>query len=590
VAEEWWHDPEIPDGVRRGMRYVDGILDGSIPSCEFTRLSCQRQYNEAKHGLEGYFFDCDAAQDVIDHIEGLKHTKGAWARKNLYLKLEDWQCYMLIVPFGWKTIDTKLRRFRTCYWEVARKNAKSTVAGGVANYLFTEDDEPGAEVYTCAVGRDQAKLVFGMARAQELKTRHTGVSVYTHHMSILDENHPSFGAIMKPLHSEDSSLDGLSTSAAINDELHAWGNAQRLVYDVIETSTGSREQPLIWNITTAGTNVEGVCYEQRSYLVKVLNGSLDDPTFCGCIWTIDKGDEEKAFTDETIWRKANPNFNVSVYPLDMQRLAKQAQAIPSKQSAFLTKRCNVWTNAAEAWMDMIQWAACGDSKLRLEDFRGQDCWIGTDLSSRRDLSAQGIVFRDTVGGKDHFYNFSRSYLPEKALQDPTNGGHYDGWHREGRLLTTPGATLDVDKIESDTCRKIADRHGIDPEGGESLDEMFNIRELPFDPMHNSTQFGVHMQAEGFICPEVRPTVINFSEPMKWMEAYVIDGTWHHDMNPVLTFAISNIVVHYDVKRNCFPRRESESRKIDPAIGSLMALMRALADEAPPIWDKDLLVV
>ena len=438
---------------------------------------------------EGCHFDVAKAASICDYIEGLKHTKGAWARpdpenpQKAYIKLEPWQKWMLIIPFGFIRPDGA-RLIRTCYWEVARKNAKSTTSAGVALYLLEEDGEPGAEVYSAATTREQASIVFQQARQQEILTPHPGVQVLAHRLEVTDKTHPAFGGTFKALHAEGSTMDGLNIHAAINDELHAW--KRRDVYEVIETATGSRDQSLIWNITTAGVNYDGVCYDTRGYLCQLLDGVLDDPTFWGNIWTIDKGDD---WRDREVWVKANPNMNVSVYELDLERKAKKAEAITAEQSAFMNKHLNVWTNAADAWMNMSKWEACGDSSLKIEDFIGEECWTGADLASKNDMASLAILFRRQIDGVDHIYHFVRNYLPERAVMESANAGHYDGWVRSGHLIVTPGVVLDVERIEQDTL----DIHAKHP-----------IRECCFDPMHNATQYGVNMQAAGLSTVEVRP--------------------------------------------------------------------------------------
>lgn len=570
----WWREEGIPDPVRKGLDYAQDVVDGKIVAGRLTILACQRSLRELENGVSGFYFDVDAASRPSEYIEGLRHIKGEWASRGETITLEPWQHWTLIIPFGWKHEDTGYRRFRVVYEEVARKNAKTTKAAGLASYALSQDGEPGGEVVTCAVNESQATICFNAARSMEMRTPHTGVSVFKKHLVVTDPDSPAFESTLKPLHSESHSLDGLSISCVINDELHAWPPRYRELYDVIETSTGSRAQPLIWNITTAGTEYEGVCYELRSYLIKILEGIVEDDTFWGCIWTIDKGDEEKAFEDEEVWKKANPNYGVSVYQNDMRRLARQAKEIPSKQSAFLTKRLNVWTNAADAWMNMLKWMAAGKTEMKLEDFKGQEAWLGVDLSSRRDLSSISILFRDTVGGKTHYYSFGRHFLPEDAVSDPINGGHYDGWARAKRLILTPGGSIDVDRIEEET---------------DMLGKLLRVREIAFDPMHNSTQYGVHMENKGFSVVEVRPTVINFSEPTKWLEALVLDGCWHHDNCPVMNWAVSNVVVKPDYKGNVYPRKEAMTRKIDPVVACLMALNRCMANEER-VWSGDLKVL
>ena len=479
--------------------------------------------------------------------------------------LEPWQCFNVCNVFGWlwseDVVDDKgdrvsyadTRRFTTAYTDVGRKNAKTTLAAGIGLYMLDEDGEAGAEVYSAATTRNQAKIVFSIANTMARRTTELPLEVRVHNINKVES-----ASLFEALHAQGETLDGYNIHCSINDELHAWKN--RDVYNVIETATGARRQPLIYNITTAGHDTSGICYELRTYLTRILEGQIEDDSFFGVIYSLDKDDD---WTDRKVWRKANPNWNVSVYPMDVENLCRKAQEVVSQVNAFLTKRMNVWVNAAEAWMDMRKWEACRDSAMRLEDFEGEDTYLGLDLASKIDVNSMAQLFEREIDGKQHIFCFMRHWLPETAvLEDPN--AQYDGWVRAGQMRTTPGNVIDVDAIEIATLEEI---NGI-----------FNLRELGVDPMHNSTQYGVHMAQQGILTVDVRPSVLNFSEPMKWLEAYVKDGTFHHNC-PVLTWMVSNVEVKRDQKDNIYPRKGAANRKIDGVVALLMALNRLRAQEA-----------
>jgi phage terminase large subunit-like protein len=335
------------------------------------------------------------------------------------------------------------------------------------------------------------------------------------------------------------------------DELHA--HKTRAVFDVIETATGARTQPILWLITTAGSDQSGICYEQRTYVTKILNNVIDDDTYFGIIYTIDKEDD---WLDPKVWKKANPNYGISVIPDDIARLAKKAEQLPSAQNTFLTKRLNVWVNAGAAWMNIKAWEACADSSLKLEDFRGERCFIGVDLATKIDIAVMMLLFeRD-----GHYYAFGNYYLPEDRIETSPNS-QYSGWVRSGLLKSTPGIRTDFDYIETDL---------IDLKG------KFIVKEVAFDPFQ-ATQFSTRMERlEGFKLVEVGATVKNFSEPMKEMEALVLDGRFHFDGDPVLSWMVSNVEFYRDQKDNIYPRKgQNNENKIDGVIGLLMALNREI---------------
>ena len=437
----------------KAFEYACQVVDGEIVAGRLTKLSCQRFLDDL-YGDKPFYFDAEAAEKPCRYIERLPHIKGEWAKRRELLVLAAWQCFIVCNLFGWKhaedirdeerevLLKAGTRRFRTGYVDVARKNGKSVLGAAIGLYMLDEDGEEGAEVYSAATTRNQAKIVFNMARTMAARTAELPLEVRVHNISKLET-----ASKFEALHAQGETLDGCNIQCAVNDELHAWKN--RDVYDVIETATGSRLQPLMFNITTAGSNTNGICYELRGYLIRILEGKVQDESFFGVIYTLDKDDD---WTDREVWAKANPNWNVSVYPLDMENLCRKATEVVSQVNAFLTKRMNVWVNAAEAWMDMRKWQACYDADMRLEDFLGEECYDGIDLASKIDVCSKAKLFERKIDGKQHIYCYMRHWLPEAAVTDDVNG-QYDGWVRGGYIATTPGNVIDVDQIEADTLEE-----------------------------------------------------------------------------------------------------------------------------------------
>jgi len=249
-----------------GKRYAEQVIAGETPACKWVRLACQRQLNDlASQGR--WTFDEKRGNRVCWFIERLPHIKGRWKTKGV--ELEPWQCFILTTIFGW--IDEEgYRRFRTALIVVPRKNGKTLLAAGVALFMLCADGEPGAEVYSAAVTKDQAKLSWDTAqqmvkREPEMQAKY-GVSALAHSIAIEAD-----GSYFKPLARDADSLEGLGPHCAIIDELHA--HKTREVWDVLNIARGSRRQSLLFAITTAGDNKAGVCYEQVTY---VEPNSIDD--------------------------------------------------------------------------------------------------------------------------------------------------------------------------------------------------------------------------------------------------------------------------------------------------------------------------
>ena len=570
---------EHTDGLSfadRATRYARQVVGGDIIAGEFVRLACERHlnclkiqnteefpyaYNPLMHNGQGHEYR--PADRICRFIENLPHVKGKWARDGLTIELSEWQIFGLCEIFGWINVNTALRRFKTAYWEIPRKNAKTTIAAGIGLYLEVLDDEIGAEIVSAATSADQAKISFNIAKQMVQKSplmqRRFGIKPLANAITV-----ESTGSTFRYLSSDHKTLDGLNVSGGIMDEMHAMRT--REVWDVVETATGSREQPLIIGITTAGSNRAGICYEQRDYVAKILRRAVTDETYFGIIYTIDTDDD---WTDPAMWAKANPNLGVSVFIDDLNRKCEKAKAMPAAQNNFKTKHLNIWVAADVAWMNMQKWELCEDKTLDLDQFEGQECYMGLDLASRIDIAAEIKLFSNQIDGKRHFYFFGRYYLPEETVYSARND-QYQGWMNSGHLTTTPGDTIDFEYIE-DSLLETADR--------------FNVLECAFDP-HQATQLSTRMISLGLPMVPIRPNALNFSEPMKELESLTLQNRIHYNDDPIFTWMLSNVVAHYDKKDNIYPNKEREENKIDGPVALIMALNRAIKAEilGPSVYE------
>lgn len=538
------------DHIALANQYIEDVLSGRVDVCEFVKLACARQKRDLE-GLPGYRFDPVLGGRVCRFIEMLPHIKGELAGQNI--RLEPWQCFILTTCYGWVKdggqYDGK-RRFRRAYTEVPRGNGKSAMLSGLTLYALGADNEGGAEVYSAATTRDQAKIVFrdsqSMIKMRPDLMRRLQLSVEAHSIS----NRKTAG-LYRALSSKSNSLDGLNLHFGSLDELHA--HKTREVYDVLETALGKRVQSMLFAITTSGSNRAGICYEVRDYVAKILKNVVKDESVFGVIYTIDDGDD---WTQEKTWKKANPNWGVSVMPDVIGNLAAKAMQMPSAVNNFLTKHLDVWVSSDVAWMDMRLWDDCADQTLNEDDFAGEECVAALDLASKVDLAARVKVFRRYIGGDAHYYFFGKYYLPEQAIADQRNS-QYAGWERMELISITPGDVIDIDQIEKDL---------------KSDASIYDIREVAYDPFQ-AMQLSNRLTADGFTMVEVRPTVLNFSEPMKELEVLVRQGRLHHNGDPAMAWMVSNVVCHTDAKDNIYPRKERPENKIDGPVALIMAIAR-----------------
>ena len=542
-------------------QYAKDVVAGKVLTSKWVHLACQRQIKDlirfkgkeslyrfnpkltAKSGRPFY-----PADNLCAFIERLPHVKGPLAGEPI--RLEPWQVFILTTVFGWIKADGN-RRFRRSYIEVPRGNAKSTLSSALALYMLAADGEGGSEVYSLATTRDQARIVFGDAQTMARKSAgfrsRFGVEVGAHNMNVMKT-----GSKFEALSAEGSTLDGLNIHFGCIDELHA--HKTRTVYDVVETGTGKRDNSLLWVITTAGSNRAGICYEVRTFVTRLLDGVFEDDSQFGIIYGLDETDDW--ITEESLI-KANPNWGVSVRPEVLLPLQAKAMQLPSAVNNFKTKHLNEWVNADSSWMDMRAWDRCANPSLTLAAYAGQPCWIGLDLASKVDIAALVLVFTHLeIDGA--YAVFGRYYLPEDTVHANGNS-QYQGWMSAGRVTVTPGNVIDFGWIEADLIDFVS-RH--------------SVQAVAFDPFQ-ATQLSTRMMSEGMPMIEVRPTVLNFSEPMKTLEALVLQGKLIHDGDPVLGWMASNVVAHLDAKDNIYPRKERPENKIDGIVALIMAISRAI---------------
>ncbi|MCC5855129.1 MAG: terminase large subunit [Idiomarina sp.] len=547
--------------VNRAMKYARDVVAGRIPACKYVRLACERHLNdleESKKKSFKYRFDKDKAERVCRFIEKLPHTKGKWAQLKQKLELGPWQQFIIVVVFGWVKKRGGTRRFREGYVEVPRKNGKSAKTAGIGIYLFCADSEFGAEIYSGATTEKQAWEVFRPAKLMCSRTpallKRFKVTINAASLAkALD------GARFEPLIGKPG--DGSSPHGALIDEYHEHDSADQ--YETMLTGMGSREQPLLWIITTAGRNIEGPCYDKRREVVEMLEGIAPDDELFGIIYTIDEDDD---WTDPKVLRKANPNMGVSVnedYLLSQQQRAiRQA----SFTNTFKTKHLNVWVSAKTAYFNLESWKACADPTMRFEDFAGQDCIIGIDLASRLDLAAAVPTFWRIIGGKRHYYFVApKFYLPYDTVYENDNKAlakRYQKWVNMNLLTVTDGAELDFRQIHQDI---------------KDWSHEVAIREVPLDP-YGAMAISHDLDDDGFNPVNIPQNYQNMSEPMKELEAAILNGRVHHDGNPILAWCIGNVVkasTGDDKMIRPVKDKKNSQSKIDGAVSAIMAIGRAM---------------
>jgi phage terminase large subunit-like protein len=517
---------------------------------------------DGKQHPRGIYFDAERAERPIQFIERFcRHHKGKWAGQ--LMVLAEWQRRILRIAFGWMRRNGT-RRFRTLYVEIPRKNGKSQLAAALGLYLVLADGEQGAEVYSSATKKDQAKIVFGVASVIVKNSPELGqfIKIYQSSLQV-----PQTSSFFQPLGADSNTLDGLNPHGNIVDELHA--HRDRGVWDVLQSALGAREQPLTIAITTAGKLDEtGIGWEQHDYARKVLDGDFEDDSYFAFIAAADEDDKDKWF-DVATQMKANPNFGISVGPDYLEERATAARRQTGALHEYLTKHLNIWSQENDRWLQLDKWKAGEEAPApgvdrralftaREQMLRGKPCRAGLDLSSKLDLTAIVLEF---LGADGEVFLLPYFWIPEARVKFEADRGrrHYESWARDGWLHTSEGDVIDYTFI-----RKFVG----------TLGQLYDIREIGFDPW-SAQQMANDLAADGFTMVEFRQTYQYQSEASKDIEALTVQSKVRHSHHPVMTWNVGNAIVVRDANENMRPVKRTQLEKIDGVIAWVMARGRNL---------------
>jgi phage terminase large subunit-like protein len=505
-----------------------------------------------------FWFDEVAADAAVRFFETrLHHTKGEWAGRTF--DLSEWQKDDIIRPlFGWKRADGT-RRYRKVYIEIPRKNGKSSLCAGLASLLLMADKEPGAEIYSAAADKDQARIVFEQAKQMLQASPDLASRVDIFKNSIVMKNGNS---VYRVLSADAPTKHGLNAHGVIFDELHAQPN--RDLWDVLTTSTASRRQPLVIAITTAGYDRESICWEQHEYARQVKAGIIQDDSFLPVMYYAEESDD---WLDPAVWRKANPGMGVSVKEEYLHEQAKIALNSPAYQNTFRRLHLNQWVQQETRWLDMKAWDACAepfDHKLLEKSL----CYGGLDLSTTSDIASFLMCFPSEPGESEQYVWLPKFWIPEDNMIERARKDRvpYDAWVRDGLMTATPGNTIDYGYIMRDI---------------EALGEKYHIAEIAFDKW-GAYQMSQMLEGLGFTMVGFGQGFFSMSPPTKELMRLVLDGKLRHGGHPVLRWMADNMVVTTDPAGNVKPNKQKSREKIDGIVAGIMSLDRAVRHETKPM--------
>jgi len=533
------------------------VVAGNVAAGRCVRWACERHLRDIKR--KDIFVDYDLLALVVNFFRMLKHWKGEYAGKPM--RLEPWQVFIVGSALCWKVKATGLRRFQEVYQEIPRKNGKTTFAAGIALWGLLADGEAGAEVYTVATKKDQAKIAWTDAR-QMLATcpQLAGmVQTYVASMSV-----QATGCRFQPLGRDSNTLDGLNPHLAIYDEFHAWRDPS--LRTVVRDGMAARRQPLEWIITTAGVNLHSVCYETHSHAERVLDPSQPEYTDDRLFAYIAAAEKDDDPADPATWRKANPNIGVSKSEAWMADAYTAAKRTRSTLNNFKCKHLNIWTEAAEAWLDIHAWTDC-EAVFDADGLAGRQCYVGLDLAKVNDLTAIVAVFPSKTESEP-WHVITRFFCPEDNIEERSkrDGVPYRAWRDEGHLIATPGETTDFAFIEAE-IREIA--------------EQYQLAELLFDRW-GANQMTQRLADGGITCVGFGQGFSHMTGPVGEVERLILSRRLRVLRNPVMTWCAGNAtLMHGPSDERKIVKPKDGNLRVDGMVALAMAVGGAMLHHTEP---------
>lgn len=534
------------------------VINSEYGHCVKEKWACQRFLRDVEREDTDdfpYIFDDSKALRFLKWTTNFKHSKGPLAGQNI--DPAPIQIFIFGNLYGWVHRDTGYRRFRTSYWQVARKNAKTQSNACVASYEASAFGEPYAEVYIGATKTEQAKILWNETMIQlnnsAFKSKFKkAYGKITHEKS---------GGFIQALSQEAGKTgDGLNPQAGLIDEYHAHKTSE--IYEVLKSGQVARPQPLISIITTAGFDLSNPCYtEEYAYVTKLLDpdSDVENDSYFAMVNELDEGDDIK---DERNWIKANPIVATSEVGMKFLRdELKIALDVPEKMRNFMTKNMNIWVDMPEAgYMDMNKWDAC---ELEHDDFdefaKSANAYLGFDLSMTTDLTSIGLVLTNgneyrlkqvSFMPKDKFY--------ERMAKDKVR---FDIYRDRGELILTDGAIVDYTFVKA----KILE-----------WAKKYNVKEVCYDKW-NAIQMVWDLEQEGLTMIEIEQGIRMLTDPTKKFREAVYEGKMKHSEDKLLRWAMSNARVVADASENIKITKNKSVDRIDPVAASINAFARAMKD-------------
>lgn len=535
--------------------YVEQYLDAIQAGKCIVSKRCKRQYeklvDDIKNPKGGYVFDRKRAEKPIEFIERFcKHSKGEWAGQPLRLEL--FQKAFISALFGFVDKKTGYRKYRETLLYVARKNGKSVLLSGIALYMLIADNEPGAEVYSVASKKDQAKIIFSETYNMVRQSPDL-LQVVSKRKSDLYFN-LTFSKF-QPLGKNSDTLDGLNSSLVIIDELHSIKD--RNLYEVMKQSQSARRQPLLVMITTAGTIRECIFDDMYKYACGVCDGTIEDPHFLPIIYELDSKEE---WLDPMKWEKANPGLNRIKKLDDLISKVSRAKQSPRDLTGVLVKDFNVIQSVASTWITFDD--AANPETFELERFKGYYAIGGADLSRSGDLTAATLLFMDK---QEKRYVTQMYFLPKDNFEQRVKEEKipYDKWYEAGLLRLCEGNSINYSDVTA-WFLEMVEKYDVTPAW------------IYYDP-YSAAYWVQEMQSHGFNMVKCYQGVKTLSLPMQQLGQDLAAKKVNYNANPLLLWCITNTGVKTDVNGNIQPIKATNPKYRIDGLASLLDAYVGLLD-------------
>ena len=537
-------------GTERAYRYVNDVSNGKVLVSRMVSLAVKRFKEDLKRQDTKefpYHFDSNSADRFIKFAESTKLYSDKWAGK--FLRLEDWQCFIFANVYGWKKADGR-RRFRKAFLQVARKNGKSSMLSVVL--LWDLMMVNGSQCYAGATKRDQSKILFRSLK-QTIKQNNaltTRLKIYESTSRITNE---AKGGFFEALASDKDKLDGLNPSCAVIDEIGSQKDMS--LVNVIESGMVSRPEPLLWEIGSATDNMYSAGKQEHDRAKKILEGIEEDDSFFCIVYELDEDDD---WTDESKYRKANPNLDVTVDSETLHNMKVQALSNSSYEGEMRTKCLGQYITPITAWIQPAVWNVSVDNekKYTLDKDKPYFAVGAVDLSKRNDLTA----FTICIYQNEKFFLRHKAYFPLEMMEEKMKRDNemWRKWTEQGYLTATIGSVVDYKVMFKDIM--------------EACDE-YRIDHILFDP-YNSNSLVTELE-ENYDLVAVNQNIKNLSPFTKRFEEEIYKGNIV-DSNPLMRWEMSNAEVYRDANDNLKvikPKVKESTKRIDHVITSLMCVGR-----------------